>query len=240
MNRSVSILASIIILWGTFSCEEKEPCVGCSSEIKSSFEDQPFTVFSNDVDTFLIDYDSEQSTAYVFMTCSAELLRSFETDNVILVSGSFRGMCGSNVQVIAIEEVELVETCLPTIPQLSGPYTLNNSWLIQSIQTQDTTAYTPCGVSTSVAFNTVESGIESAIGPTSSIGEYELINDSTIQMPGSFIRPIVVANSSQLFFRNLFDEVVGPRSLITYSIHNNLLTLKNKANNSSISLFLTE
>jgi hypothetical protein len=233
-------IGGLILISLLYSCDEDEPCSRCSAEIQSSFENKLFSVLFTSFDTLLLDRDGDPTTVYSFATCSSELLRSFENDNVIKVSGSFRNECESGLLRISVDEAELVESCLPTIPQLEGSFPLDNIWYIDYIQTQDTLAYTPCDATSFVTFNTGENSIQATIAINWLVGDYELVNDSTMRMPPDFAMSLAVGNSSQMSFLNLFGEVIEPQSLITYSINKNVLTLKNKADNSSVRLYVTQ
>jgi len=230
----------ILTLCMFYACDDSEPCSRCSSKINSAFVDQLFTVLINDADTLLVDRDNDVATAYVFMVCSAELLRPFEHDNVVKVSGSFRNLCNSAAQVIAIDEVERVTSCVPPIPQLDGPFELGSTWRIHYIQTQDTTLYPPCEGDDFVVFDPLERSIHSHPSINSCMGTYTIVNDSTIQIPDDFECTLAVGNRSQSYFEGVFNDVIDRGSIITYSITKNILVLKNKANESMIRLFVTE
>jgi hypothetical protein len=174
------------------------------------------------------------------MVCSAELLKPFENDNVVNVSGSFRNLCNSAAQVIAIDEVERVTSCVPPIPQFDGPFDLNNRWLVHYIQTQDTTLYPPCDGDGFVIFHTSESSIHCHPSINSCMGTYTIVNDSTLQMPEDFGCTLAVGNRSQSYFEGVFGDVINRGSIITYSINKNILILKNKASKSMVRLFITQ
>lgn len=98
----------------------------------------------------------------------------------------------------------------------------------------------PCEGIGFVVFHTSERVIHGHPSINSCSGTYTIVNDSTLQMPADFVCTLAVGNSSQMYFENVFNDVINPNSNITYSINKNIPVLKNKADNSMIRLFFTE
>jgi hypothetical protein len=234
------VAGSILILCFIWSCDDREPCTGCG-EVTSSLSQKRFQVVIDEWDTLLIQHDSSERTSTSFQLCFPETLIPFESQNIVEVSGSFRIRCEEpDRQQIDVNEITWISTCLPPIPQLNGPYFLDNRWLIHYIQTQDTLLYPPCEGEGFIDFDDIEQNIHTHPSLNSCMGTYTIINDSTLQMPADFGCTLSVGNSSQRYFENIFDDVITRDAHITFSINNNILILRNKAENSMVRLFLIE
>ena len=221
------------------ACDQEEtPCLGCKEEVDETFANVYFQVLQVGDDTLVRHYDSAGRVWLYYNVCSPEILTVLN-ETTIVASGGFRTLCQNpSIMLADIEEFELVPFCVPAVPNLVGNFELTNTWLIHYIQTMDTTMSPPCEGSSDISFsNWPDNEVSGVLSLNSFVGTYTEINDSTIQMPASFIVTLSVGTLAQNYFEGLYLQCLEGAA-ITYSIDNNILTLKNKSQNSVIRAYL--
>ncbi len=233
------------MITGGLGCNknENDPCINCNSpNFIESIENGFFQVFFDSAfNKILVGQDSINNNQWVFYPCSEDELLNYELGKILKISGDIFENCESNqYDKFEISEITLAETCQESIPFLAGNFNLFRKWYFNSIETSDTTILVPCesrGAFIDFSFNDIHN-MEAFTIPNSFNSEI-WITDNTIETSDDFIGTLSVGTQSQMFFENLFLQVLGMESLAIFEINNNILTIQNPEKNIKITAYYT-
>lgn len=229
------------------SCDEKppvEPCERCETTTESEFNDSYFRLLLNEaMEPILVRYDTGEISFTLFRMCSNEIVDRIydevEFTKIIRATGYYKKSCQDTSEtLIEPNEYNIIQTCLPEVPNIDGTYSLFNTWYVYSIQNADTILHPPCEGQSYINFDLNTPNIFSGMLSLNSIsGDVTIEGDSTLKLYEQVIS-LMAGTEEQIAFEALFMQVFDRNATLAYSIEDNFLTLVNISNDQSIKLYI--
>ena len=224
---------------------EEPVCEVCNDEAGERFSNRYFRVVPGwDAQPVLAEYDSASGESTAFRFCPGALQEeagaTLQFTQLVKASGSYKRSCEDETeQLIDLTAYEIIYTCPPPIPQLSGEFSIFRFWQVQWLQTPDTLLYPPCeGPSFLEFFNDDEPYFHGSTGQNGITGLFSLHDGQVLQI-ADYVQTLVVGTDQQVAFELLFMTIFERNASFSYAIEDNFLTLTNSENQSSVRLFTT-